>query len=149
MLSSESRRNNKLLQLPTLMFCSLKSISLQKFETPWKKERKTNTYRRSWWRQWDNRKSCGETNFVHIFILSVHFKQKSKVSAQKTFFTTASAIISYLHEKGNFYSRTAIRSITQIRSFNKVICFGFHRLHLSEYGSVRLAKNWEKLEGLG
>ena len=32
------------------------------------KERKTNTYRRSWWRQWDNRKSCGETNFVHIFI---------------------------------------------------------------------------------
>ena len=82
------------------MFCSLKSISLQKFETPWKKERKTNTYRRSWWRQWDNRKSCGETNFVHIVIPSVHFKQKSEVSAQKTFFTTASAIISYFAQKG-------------------------------------------------
>ena len=149
MLSSESRRNNKLLQLPTLMFCSLKSISLQKFETPWKKERKTNTYRRRWWRQWDNRKSCGETNFVHIFIPSVHFKQKSEVSAQKLSSQRLQRLFPILHEKGNFYSRTAIRSITQIRSFNKVICFGFHRLHLSEYGSIRLAKNWEKLEGLG
>ena len=30
-----------------------------------------------------NRKSCGETNFVHIFIPNVHFKQKSEVSAAK------------------------------------------------------------------
>ena len=43
---------------------------------------------------------CGETNFVHIFVLSVYFKQKSEVSVQKTFFTTASAIISYFARKG-------------------------------------------------
>ena len=150
MLSSESRRNKRFLQLPTLMFCSLKSISLQKFETPRKKERKTNTYRRSWWRQWDNRKSCGETNFVHIFIPSVHFKQKSEVSAQKLSSQRLQRLFPILHEKGSFYSRTAIRSKQTIMlTFNKVICFGFHRLHLSEDGSVRLAKNWEKLKGSG
>ena len=57
------------------------------------KERKTNTYRRSWWRQWDNRKSCGETNFVH---------KPSSPRLQQ--------LLPILHEKGSFYSRTAIRS---------------------------------------
>ena len=74
------------------------------------KERKTNTYRRSWWRHWDNRKSCGETNFVHIFIPSVHFKQKSEVSAQKLSSQRLQRLFPILHEKGSFYSRTAIRS---------------------------------------
>ena len=150
MLSPESRRNNKLLQLPTLMFCSLKSISLQKFETPWKKERKTNTYRRSWWWQWDNRKSCGETNFVHIFIPSVHFKQKSEVSVQKNLSSQRlQRLFPILHEKGSFYSRTAIRStLTIMLTFNKVM-FRFSSPPSHEDGSVRLAKNWEKLEGLG
>ena len=35
--------------------------------------------------EWENRKSCGETNFVHIFIANVHFKQKSDVSAAKNY----------------------------------------------------------------
>ena len=94
------------------MFCSLKSVSLQKFETrpETQKERKTNTYRRSWWRHWDNRKSCGETNLVHIFIPSVHFKQKSEVSAQKLSSQRFQRLFPILTEKGSFYSRTAIRS---------------------------------------
>ena len=74
------------------------------------KERKTNTYRHSWWRQWDNRKSCGETNFVRIFIPSVHFKQKSEVCAQKLSSQRLQRLFPILHEKGSFYSRTAIRS---------------------------------------
>ena len=94
MLSPESPRKNKLLQLST--FCSKKKYHCRNLKHPeTREERKTNTYRRSWWRQWDNRKSCGETNFVHIFIPNVHFKQKSEVSAAKKLsFTTASAIIS-------------------------------------------------------
>ena len=101
MLSPESPRKNKLLQLST--FCSLKSISLQKSET--QKERKANTYRRSCWRQWDNRKSCGKTDFVHIFIPSVHFKQKSEVSAAKNFLSQRllSAIISDFTRKGELH----------------------------------------------
>ena len=112
MLSPESRRNNKLLELPTLMLCSLKSVSLQKFETLWNKKGTQNQhlYRSSWWRQWDNRKSCGETNFVHIFIPSVHFKQKSEVSAQKLSSQRLQRLFPILHEKGSFYSQTAIRT---------------------------------------
>ena len=74
------------------------------------KERKTNTYRRSSWRHWDNRKSCGETNFVHIFIPSVHFKQKSEVSVQKLSSQRLQRLFPILHKKGSFYSRTSIRS---------------------------------------
>ena len=82
MLSPETPRKNKLLKLST--FCINHSINLKHPET--QKERKTNTYRRSWWRQWDNRKSCGETNFVHMLIPNMHLKKKSAVSAAKTFF---------------------------------------------------------------
>ena len=132
MLSPESPRKNKLLQLST--FCINHSIILRHPET--QKERKTNTYRRSCWRQWDNRKSCGETNFVHIVIPSVHFKQKSEVSAQKNFLSQRlQRLFPILHEKGSFYSRTAIRSKQTIMlTFNKTICFVFHRLHLMEMG---------------
>ena len=104
MLSPESPRKNKLLKLST--FCMNHCIILKRPET--QKERKTNTYRRSWWRQWDNRKSCGETNFVHIFIPNVHLKKKLEVSAAKAFWLQR--LFPILLEKGSFYSRTAIRS---------------------------------------
>ena len=40
-----------------------------------------------------------------------------------------------LHKKGSFYSRTAIRSKQTIMlTFNKTICFVFHRLHLMKMG---------------
>ena len=42
-----------------------KLLLLSTFTLKHERNAKTNTYRRSWWRQWDNRKSCGETNFVH------------------------------------------------------------------------------------
>ena len=106
MLSPESPRKNKLLKLST--FCMNHSIILKRPET--QKERKTNTYRRSWWRHWDNRKSYGEINFVHIFIPSVHFKQKSEVSEQKLSSQRLQRLFPILHEKGSFYSQTAIRS---------------------------------------
>ena len=104
MLSPESPRKNKLLKLST--FCINHSIILKRPET--QKERKTNTYRRSWWRQWDNRKSFGETNFVHIFIPNVYLKKKLEVSAAKAFWLQR--LFPILLEKGSFYSRTAIRS---------------------------------------
>ena len=99
MLSPESPRKNKLLQLST--FCINHSIILRHPET--QKERKTNTYRRSWWRQWNKRKSCGETNFVHIFIPNVHLKKKSEVSTAKTFFPNGfSDYFRFCSKRGTF-----------------------------------------------
>ena len=51
-----------------------------------------------------------ETHFVHILIPSVHFKQKSEVSALKLFSQRLQRLFPILYEKGSFYSRTAIRS---------------------------------------
>ena len=129
MLSPESPRKNKLLQAINYQRSAAKPemISLQKSETPWN-TRGTHTqhllaqlmaavsllaevsHGASPWETSAsreggsrilNRKSCGETNFVHIFIPNVHFKQKSEVSAAKKLsFTTASAIISYCARKG-------------------------------------------------
>ena len=61
-----------------------------------------------------NRKSCGETNFVHIFIPNVHFKQKSEVSAAKNYLSQRlQRLFPIVLEKGSFYSRTAIRWFLQ------------------------------------
>ena len=46
----------------------------------------------------------------HIFIPSVHFKQKSEVSAQKLSSQQLQRLFPILHEKGSFYSRKEIRS---------------------------------------
>ena len=57
------------------------------------------------------------------------------VCSKKLPFTKASAIVSDMHEKRSFNSRTAIRlKQTTMLTFNEIICFLFHRLHLMKVG---------------
>ena len=68
------------------------------------------------------RKSCGETNFVHIFIPYVHFKQKSEVSAAKNYLSQRlQRLFPIVLEKGSFYSRTAIRWSARNSTLDKKI----------------------------
>ena len=80
----------------------------------------------------------------------MHFKHKSEVSAQKTFFTTASAIISYFERKGErLFTNSDQIEADDYTNFQHNNIFRFSLPPSHEDGSVRLAKNWEKLEGLG
>ena len=65
---------------------ALKYITAEIWNT---KGTQNNTCRRSWWRQWNDRKSCGETNFVQVF-RSVQTEIRG-VWGKKRSFTTASA----------------------------------------------------------
>ena len=86
---------------------ALKYITAEIWNT---KGTQNNTCRRSWWRQWNDRKSCGETNFVQVF-RSVHFKQRSEVSEAKNALSQRlQRKTSDFARKGSFYPRTAIRS---------------------------------------
>ena len=93
---------------------ALKYITAEIWNT---KGTQNNTCRRSWWRQWNDRKSCGETNFVQIF-RSVHFKQRSEVSEAKN------ALSQRLQRKTSDFARKGELLSTnsdQIKTYNDCI----------------------------